>query len=302
MGGSAGSIKALKLIVGSLPADLKAAIFIVVHTTARERNFLADVFSAAGRLPVIQAVEGQAIITGKIYVPPPDRHLIIANNHIHIPRGPKEGLHRPSINVTFRSAAAAYRTRVIGVLLSGLLDDGAGGLWEIVHQGGLAVVQDPEDAEFPSMPLSALADVPVNYSLDAREIGPLLARLTEGGSVVNAPHVQPHEDPERFSGFTCPECRGPLWEQLHGGPAEFRCRVGHLFSLKELINEHTSTEERKLYEAILAIEEGAELASYAAGRMQDERSAALQKEAAQLRNQVEVLRKLLEERPVTPLD
>lgn len=301
-GGSAGSLETVKLIAGELPADFPAALFIVLHSPPRERNLLADILRGAGPLPACQAVEGQSIQPGRIYVPAPDRHLILAENHLHLSRGPKEGLQRKSINVTFRSAARSYGKRVIGVLLSGMLDDGASGLWEIARHGGVTIVQDPEEAPFPSMPVNALRDAPVDFRARAAEMPPLLMSLVSGEAVPNQVEaVRRHPDPARFSGFSCPECQGPLWEEP-GGLHEFRCRVGHVFPLKTLIDEHTSTQERKLYSAILALEEGAELAEYAMGSAGDVRREALRAEGSQLRHHAAAIRKLLEERVAPPVD
>jgi two-component system chemotaxis response regulator CheB len=180
IGGSAGSVEALQKIVQRLPADFPAAVFVVTHLSPRGKNFLPEILDGRGALPARQAQEGERIQPGEIYIAPPDRHLLVAEHHIHLTRGPKEGLHRPSINVTFRSAAATYGPRVIGVLLSGMLDDGAAGLWEIANRRGATVVQDPAEAPFPSMPLNALQDAAVHYRLSAAEIGPLLPRLVNG--------------------------------------------------------------------------------------------------------------------------
>jgi two-component system, chemotaxis family, protein-glutamate methylesterase/glutaminase len=300
IGGSAGSLEALKQIVREFPADLPAAIFVVIHLSARTKSYLPEILAARSGLSVSQVTDGAAITTGTIYVAPPDHHLLIGNNHIHLSKGPKEGLNRPSINVTFRSAAAAYGNRVIGILLSGMLDDGASGLWEIGRRGGVTIVQDPAEAEFPSMPMNALQDAAVHYRLPVAEIGRLVSGLTGREEVPDIiPENQPVEQ-VKFSGFTCPECRGPLYESHSGGPVEFRCRVGHVLSLRTLLNEHTSTQERKLYEAVVALEEGADLAEYTAVRSDADEQKQLMKEAQQLRRHAAAIRKLVEER-LTPL-
>ncbi len=136
VGGSAGSLEALKLIVQSLPSNFPGTLFVVMHLPARGKSIMPELLTRFASLPVVMAVVDQRFERGKIYVAPPDHHLVVANEHLHLTRSPKEGLHRPSINVTFRSAANAYRERVVGVLLSGLLDDGASGLWEIAREGG----------------------------------------------------------------------------------------------------------------------------------------------------------------------
>ncbi|HYZ84896.1 MAG TPA: chemotaxis protein CheB [Bryobacteraceae bacterium] len=301
IGGSAGSFQAVKDIVRTLPADLPAAVFVVIHLSPRSRNYLPELLQTSTSMLVTQASEGSPIRKGTIYVTPPDRHLVISEDHVHLSRGPKEGLQRPSINVAFRSAAASHGNRVIGVLLSGMLDDGAAGIWEIGRRDGVTIVQDPAEAQFPSMPLNALSDAIVHHTKRVSEIGPLLSRLVRE-EIVSSIHSRelPLRDMRRFSGFTCPECRGPLYE--NDKPSEFRCRVGHTMSLKTLFDEHTSVQEKKLYEAIVALEEGAELAERMAvgkhGIEQDE----LRKEADQLRRGAEFIRRLVEKRDMPAAD
>ena len=297
IGGSAGSLDALTSVIGKLPQDYPGAVFVTIHLSPRADSHLPEILGRISAIPVLPARDGQEISGGKVYVGVPDRHLLVAGNHIHLTRGPKEGLHRPSINVTFRSAAASYGDRVVGVLLSGMLDDGASGLWEIAKGNGVAIVQDPEEAAFPSMPMSALQDVPVDYVSKVDDIAPLLARLANGSEVKAMPDrvLVPANGPDRLTGFTCPECRGPLF-QHRVKPPEFRCRVGHLFPLKTMLEEGTSTQERKLYEAIVALEEGADMAEYAAARPDQGDAERLKREAKQLRDHAGVIRKLIEER------
>jgi two-component system chemotaxis response regulator CheB len=183
-----------------------------------------------------------------------------------------------------------------------MLDDGASGLWEIANRHGITIVQDPSEAQFPSMPLNALRDAAVNYRLAASAIGKLLPRLVnEEQMPQNEDDISPEDREDRFSGFTCPECRGPLFESAAPGPVEFRCRVGHLWSLKTLVDEHTSTQERKLYEAIVALEEGADLALYTANRVEGQQQSSLRREAEQLRHYAGAIRKILEERDMPGL-
>ncbi|MCC6589716.1 MAG: chemotaxis protein CheB [Bryobacterales bacterium] len=306
IGGSAGSIGVIKQIVSSLPATVPAAVFVVVHLGARTRSFLPDILNSSvngGELRAREAEDGERIANGRIYIAPPDRHLIVARDHVHLARSPKEGFHRPSINVTFRSAARTYGNRVIGVLVSGLQDDGVAGLWEIGRHHGVTIVQDPDEAQFPAMPVNALREAPINYRLRTAEIGPVLTGLISGIEMPGYHNFRPDERREdRFVGFTCPECHGPLAEtQAH--PAEFQCRTGHVFSLKTLFEEHTSVQERKMYEAILALEEGASLADYTADtRPQETNQEALRKEAEQLRRHAVAIRRLLEERIIASLD
>jgi two-component system, chemotaxis family, protein-glutamate methylesterase/glutaminase len=295
IGGSAGSYDALRSIVGSFPTDLPAAVFVIIHVSARSRSYLPEILQQAAPMLVVTATEGAPIRKGTIYVAPPDRHLIVDEDHIHLSRGPKEGLQRPSINVAFRSAAAAYGSRVIGVLLSGMLDDGAAGIWEIGRRDGVTIVQDPSEAPFPSMPLNALNDAIVHHTLTVSEIGRSVSRLVreEIASPAGGGDGAEREMPQ-FSGFTCPECRGPLYQ--NGSPAGFRCRVGHVMSLKTLFEEHTSVQERKLYEAIVALEEGADLAERVAVSGNGAELDELRKEAEQLRRSANIIRKLVEDR------
>jgi two-component system chemotaxis response regulator CheB len=299
IGGSAGSLDALNQIVQRLPADLPAAIFVVVHLSARSSNYIPDILQRRTAMKVAQAAEGERIERSTIHVAPPDRHLLISSDHIHLSRGPKEGLQRPSINVTFRSAAATCGERVIGVLLSGMLDDGASGLSEIARGKGITIIQDPAEAQYPSMPMNALTDGVVHHKLKVAEIARLLVRLV--GEEVS-PGLGGGEERQmtRFSGFTCPECRGPLYES--GEPPEFRCRVGHVLSLRTLFEEHTSTQERKLYEAMVALEEGADLAERLATIEAGNGGGEFIKEANQLRRGAEVIRKLVEGRDTPAAD
>jgi len=303
IGGSAGSIESLKRIVRELPDSFPAALFVVIHRTALEKSWLGQVLSHTGPLRAGEALDNERVEVGRIYIAPPDFHLLVAEDHIHLTRGPKEGLHRPSINMTFRSAALAHQDRVIGVLLSGMLDDGASGLWEIVHHGGISIVQHPDEAQFPSMPLQALKDVPINYKLRAAEIAPRLLQLTNGRRLAESEAEDFINDilPERFSGFTCPECRGPLFEH-HKTPIEFRCRTGHIFPLGTLIAESASTRERKMYEAIVSLEEGSDIAEYAAKMAEPGEKRRFLAEAQELRRCALAVRKLIEQRKASLCD
>lgn len=302
IGGSAGSFDALLAIVQSLPPEVPAAIIIVVHSAPRQRSYLPAIVNSRCKLAARLVSEGDRLHAGEIYICPPDRHLVIARDHFHLSRGPKEGLHRPSINVTFRSAAMTYGDRVIGVILSGMLDDGAAGIWEIANHGGTTIIQDPDEAIYPSMPLNALRDSRIDYQVRSAEIGRLISRLASDETMFRPGNPQEDEGERVFSGFTCPECRGPLFEFRSKGPVEFKCRVGHLISLATLLDEHSSTQERKLYEAIVALDEGAELAAFAADRMEGVDVESLRREAEQLRIQAETIRRIIEERIVASLE
>ena len=296
IGASAGGVEALKLLVRELPKDLPAAVFVVLHTGAHP-SILPDILTVAGSLPADHPVDGSPIEKGRIYVAPPDHHLIVVSGHVHVARGPKENNARPSINTLFRTAAAAYANRVVGVVLTGNLNDGTVGLWEIKRHGGVTVVQDPAEAAFPSMPLSAVENVEIDHTVSVNGIGFLLWQIANGLlEVPMGTHSESMNGGTAFSGLTCPECRGPLWEEEHGKVKDFKCRVGHAYSFESLIAEHANTTERALWTAVLAVEEEAILARQAAQRTTDERTRRSYETNAELREQrAAIIREMLTE-------
>ena len=178
IGASAGGVQALTKLVAELPADLPAAVFIVLHVSANAPSLLPGILSRESNLPVAHAKNGERIMPGKVYVAPPDQHLLIEDRHVELVHGPKENLHRPSIDALFRSAARWAGSRVIGVVLTGARDDGAVGMRTIKQRGGITIVQDPSDAPFPSMPMSVMQEIRVDYSVPLGEIAPLLNQLS----------------------------------------------------------------------------------------------------------------------------
>jgi two-component system chemotaxis response regulator CheB len=178
IGASAGGVEALVALMRSLPADLEAAVFVVLHVPPQSSSMLPVILDRSGPLPAQHARDGLPIERGQIYVAPPDHHLVVERERMRVVRGPRENRHRPAVDVLFRSAAWEYGPHVIGVVLTGTLDDGTAGLLAIKQRGGIAVVQHPDDALYPGMPRSALAHVDVDHSVPLREIGPLLATLT----------------------------------------------------------------------------------------------------------------------------
>jgi chemotaxis response regulator CheB len=180
IGGSAGSLPALRIITGEFPTEFGAAIFVVEHLSPRfpvdVPKFLKDV-----ALPVRFAIDQEPIAPGRIYVAPPDEHMVLDRGRVRLQRSPKEPWNRPSINILFRSAAAAYGSSVAGVILSGMLCDGTAGLWEIKNAGGIAIVQETGEAQYPEMPSNALENVQVDYCLPAAKIGSRLIELVGSG-------------------------------------------------------------------------------------------------------------------------
>ena len=275
VGASAGGIEAVRTLVGSLPADFPASLFIVLHTSPEAPSMLADILDRSGRLPSLTPDDGERIRPGTIYVAPPDRHLLVEPNRVRVTRGPKENRFRPAIDPLFRSAAQTYGPRVVGVILTGYLDDGTAGLWTVKQLGGTAIVQDPADALVPFMPLNAMTHVEVDYSLPVEEIAPLLVRLTteaaeEEGAFqvpkeveieVNIAKEQKALDAGVLqlgepSNYACPECHGVLLQMKEGTLFRFRCHTGHAYSIESLLTDITEKMDDALWNSIRAFEEG----------------------------------------------
>lgn len=258
IGASAGGVEALEKIVAGLPSDFPATVCVVVHLQASTPSHLPEILRRLGSLPAVHPTDGSPIRKAHIYVAPPDQHLLINDGHIQLSPGPKENRSRPAINPLFRSAAIAYGPRVIGVVLSGALDDGTAGLWEIKQRGGTTLVQDPTDARHPDMPLSALKHVPIDHVVPIRGIAPLLRELV--GQTINT-HATEEEDMKAFqpTQLTCPECRGPISESGESTVKEYRCRVGHRYSPESYVEAEAETRERTLWAAVIALEEAADV-------------------------------------------
>ena len=267
IGASAGGVEALQQIVSGLPPDLPAALFVALHLPAGGVSHLPDILSRHGPLPALHAQDGHRIKHGFIYVAPPNQHLLLHDGRIQLGAGPKENRHRPAVNVLFRSAAWTYGPRVIGVVLSGALDDGTSGLWEIKQRGGKAIVQDPSEALFPDMPQHAKDNVSIDYVVPLRDIATLLTDLA--GQPVIVPDEKARQSMKIQSSrtdLTCPECRGPISEFAQGPMKEYRCRVGHRYSPESFLAYHAETRERILWAAVVALEEGSDMASDLARR------------------------------------
>ena len=182
IGASAGALEPLKTLFAELPADLNAAIFVVLHVAASGKGFLPDILNKAGHLYAHHVRTSDSIRPGEVYIAPPNQHLVIEDHTALATSAPKENHARPAINPLFRSAALAYGSRVIGVILSGTLDDGTAGLWEIKRRGGTSIVQSPEDASYPQMPNSAIAHVDVDHIVPVSEMAKLLNLLCKSES------------------------------------------------------------------------------------------------------------------------
>jgi two-component system, chemotaxis family, protein-glutamate methylesterase/glutaminase len=276
IGASAGGMEALQKVVSRLPAGLPASVFVVWHLPPGAKSILPSVLAKAGPLPAAHPEDGDRIEQGRVYVAPNDHHMLLESGYIRIARGPKENRFRPAIDPLFRSAAYIYGPRVIGVVLTGALDDGTAGLWTIKLRGGTAIVQEPSDALIRGMPLSALDNVAVDHRLPADRIGELIGRLAREDAAAPVPlpeleNEKTHhevriakerealvEDVQRFgelSPFTCPECHGVLTLLHEGRIMRFRCHTGHAFSADTLLEAGSETIEARLWDAARALDE-----------------------------------------------
>jgi two-component system chemotaxis response regulator CheB len=275
IGGSAGALAPLKKIVRGLPRDLPAAVFVVIHSSPESPGTLAAILGKTGPLRAENPIDGAPIRPGWIYVARPDHHLLIKRGHVRVTRGPRENRFRPAIDPLFRTAAVAYGPRVVGVILSGGQDDGAAGFTYIKKRGGVTVVQDPGEADTPSMPESAMRQVTVNHILRADDIAAVISSLVrerveeDRMAASNPPRRDRAEegtdalDDETLVGapspFTCPECGGALWELRDGQLIRFQCHVGHAFNGESLVAAQADSLEAALWTALRALEESSAL-------------------------------------------
>jgi two-component system chemotaxis response regulator CheB len=249
-------------------------------------DYLPKILADRSPLPVRYAEDGRPLGRGEVNVAPPDRHLLVEPMRMRVVRGPRENRFRPAIDPTFRSAAWAYGPRVVGVLLSGMLNDGSAGLWAIKSCGGVAVVQDPRDARFSDMPRNAIESLPVDYCRPVAELGALVTQLTQQRAPAAATfHAADQLRIEtgmtskterstidelnrigKLSPFTCPSCHGSLWEIDDEHVLRFRCHTGHGFTAESLAGETDEDLENALFGALRALEENSRLARTIAGR------------------------------------
>jgi two-component system chemotaxis response regulator CheB len=267
-------------------------------------------------LPATLATNGETFRHGHIYVAPPDYHLLIEKGYMRLWRGPKENHSRPSLNPTFRSAASLYGERLIGVILSGFLDDGTGGLLAIKKNRGVAIVQDPQDAEIPDMPRNAMRYVNADYVVPAARIAPLLVELTREAIPETGAKSMPDnadkesikvehdiaelEEGEKSNGLTmivCPDCGGPMWEFRDNEFKHFQCRVGHKFSPESILANHAETLERALWVAVRTLEERSsltrEMANIARHTSSESVIQKFESEAEEAARNAEIIRKML---------
>jgi two-component system chemotaxis response regulator CheB len=291
VGASAGGVEALRALVAGLPPDFPGAILVVLHMPRDAPSALPGILDRSGPLPAKTAVDGERLCYRRIYVAPNDRHMLVLDGHIRLTRGPAENGHRPAIDPLFRSVARAFGHRAVGVVLSGSRDDGAAGLMNIVQRGGMAVVQDPQDALYPWMPRAALSRVRADHIEPAAKLGGLIAGITAVDLPESAPppaddalldaevsmsQLGPLTSDELnvpAAGYGCPSCGGALFQIAADPLPRYRCRVGHAWSPESLLDEQAVALEGALWMALRALEEKSALSRRMAGNLSSEHAA-----------------------------
>jgi two-component system, chemotaxis family, protein-glutamate methylesterase/glutaminase len=271
VGASAGGVEALTHMAAGLPEDLPYAVLIALHLPPNAPSVLARILDRSGPLPAESASDGAELTPGRITVAVPDRHLLVSDHRVVLSEGPTENGHRPAINALFRSVALNYGPKTIGILLSGVLDDGVLGMAAIRSRNGATVVQHPDDALYPSMPVNALQAGVVDHQVAAANVGALLAKLAE--REIEERVMEPDESMElenriamgrRFStsfdaeklgphsGYTCPDCNGSL---MSVSESNYRCRVGHAWTADGLLKARDDEIENALWVALRSLRE-----------------------------------------------
>jgi two-component system, chemotaxis family, protein-glutamate methylesterase/glutaminase len=311
IGGSLGAIDAVRKICRELAAGLPATLFIVIHIGKEGRDLLASIFDDKCPLTFSTASEGEIPRLGHAYVAPADRHLLVVDDVVRLGRGPRENFSRPAVDPLFRSIAVNYGARAVGLVLTGLLNDGSAGLSDIKRCGGVAVVQDPADAVAPAMPLGALNATAVDYRTPLAGIPDLLTRLVgeaAGPAVVVPDDIKLEVDialggradttvASRFAdpvALTCPSCGGVLSQVKRGSPLRFRCQVGHAVTAEALASEQEGSVDDAVRMALRIIEErallSAKLAEEARSSGRNLAAAGFEARARECRAYVETLR------------
>jgi two-component system, chemotaxis family, protein-glutamate methylesterase/glutaminase len=318
IGASAGGLDALRTLTAELPDDFPSPICVVLHTSPQSPGILGGILARASRLPVRTPRSGEPLRPGRVYVAPPDRHMLLEPGLLRLTRGPRENRFRPAVDPLFRSAAQVYGPAAIGVVLTGNLDDGTAGLATIKQLGGVAIVQDPRDAQYPSMPSSALGVVDPDHCVPLGALAPLLASLAAApihapGGIDVPDHVDievaiaREEHPgdaglERIgvpSPYACPECHGVLLRLKEAHPLRFRCHTGHAYSAENLLAAVEEGIGGTIWNAIRALEEGVLLLRHLAAHQEEAGEGRAAREyrarAIEARRQADALRAVLDE-------
>ena len=293
VGGSAGSLGPLQELTAAQPADQPATVAVTVHVGEHARSRLPWLLSRSGPLPAAHAETGDRLQPGRIYVAPPGWHLLLSDGVAELSNGPRVNHTRPAVDVMFASAARWFGDRVVAVVLSGLLDDGAVGAALVAQAGGLVVAQEPGEAAQPSMPRAALAAAPGAIALPGKKLGAVVSEMVGEAGLVTWPRPEPQPAAEvnmeetgdlqflspgetRLTRLACPECGGALAETVLSRISYYRCHVGHQFGPQSLAAAQTESAEAKLWSAVAALEETAALARHLAGHTEAEEDLARQ--------------------------
>ncbi len=321
IGASAGGVESISQLVALLPESLPATLFVVMHVPDTGTSVLPQILSRRGKLPAVHPADGQSFKHGMIYVAPPGHHMRLRDGRIAISRTARENGHRPAIDPLFRSAAHEFGHRVVGIILSGTLDDGSAGMVTVGQCGGITIAQDPNEALFPGMPQSAIANDNVDMILPIAEIAKKIIELandpvetgdtsTQFGCAADPEAEAPAlhyfdreagDDRDYFGGtpsvYTCPECHGTLWETEDENVLRFRCRVGHAYTAESLVADQLSALESTLWAALRALEENAalyyRLADRAVKGNRKHASTSFKEQANQISEQAKTLRSIL---------
>ena len=273
VGASAGGMAALQELVAQFPKDFPAAVFIVNHMGADTTGeALVKVLNDSGGLPCSHAQHQRVFKRSHIYLAPSDQHMLIVKGKILITKGARENRSRPAIDPLFRSAAVAYGNRVIGVILTGYLDDGTSGMMAVKRCGGVCIAQDPTDADYPDMPQSVITHVGVDYCLPIAQMGALLSTLVSRELPKSPPAPKDIMIEAKIARrvlsdlpsvealgeqvpFNCPDCGGVLWQMAEGQELRYRCHTGHAFTSSVLLAQQTAKIEETLWVALRMFEE-----------------------------------------------
>lgn len=315
LGASAGGRAAVIQCLGGIPADIDAAFAVVVHSAFHMPSFFAPVLAKKTDLKVVEAENGLKIESGTVYVAKPNHHLFIEEDSVRLSHGPRENLFRPAVDVLFRSAAVSYGNRCIGILLSGRLNDGTTGLEAIKKCGGLAIIQNPETAEYGDMPQSAQDVVDIDFTAELEELPNLISRIMQDSlpsplgippSLIRengiATKIKSQVATEEVLGkqvpYACASCGGPLWEMEGSELTRYRCHVGHAFSQEALLEGQNGAMEEALWIALRNLEEKYRMLNSIAAKYEESRSKMLAKsyrdKAVEVLQQIDKLRAVLQ--------
>lgn len=291
IGASSGGVDALRAVAAALPADLNAAVLVVLHIGAH-RSDLPWLLARCGALPAAHGVDGEMVVPGRIYVAPPDHHMVVENDRVVLTKGPRENWARPAIDPLFRSVARCYGSRAIGVIMSGGFNDGTAGLYTIKQFGGISIVQDPFDCVSPNMPQSAIANVQIDHVVPAADIGLLIARVVaefgQDADAVTTSELVP--DKQQKQGMTaeftldapvavtCPDCGGALRRSEMGTLIQFSCHIGHVYTAEVMLAAQFLVLERFIEQAMRSLSERAELCRQMLARLDEDASAEARKQ------------------------